>query len=82
MKVNLISELGTITARRIKADESYLKAKGVEILSSLETANLKVDADYLGLLVKKRLGVGDFARIYSRGPVKIGSCFSNMASLP
>lgn len=82
MNVNLTSEKGTITARRIKADDCSLNANGVEILSSLEAARLKVEAGELGLIVKKRLGVGEFAKIESKGPIKIGSVFSNMASLP
>jgi hypothetical protein len=34
------------------------------------------------LIVKKRLGVGNFAEMISEGPIKLGSLFSNMASLP
>jgi len=82
MKVCLISRNGTVTARRIKADDCYLEAKGVEILSSLEAADLAVVAGDLGLIVKKRMGVNNFASVKSRGPVKIGSLFSNMANLP
>lgn len=52
------------------------------MLSSLEVANLKCDAGQLGMIVKKRLGVGNFADITSNGPIKLGSLFSNMACLP
>lgn len=51
-------------------------------MSSLESANLSCIAGELGFIVKKRLGVGNFANIKSNGPIKIGSCFSNMANLP
>ena len=55
---------------------------GVEITSSLETAKGKCDAGELGMIVKKRLGVGNFAQIRSLGPLQVGSVFSNMANLP
>ena len=63
MLVNLVSTNGTVTARRIKADHCHLEANGIEIMSSLESANLNCRAGELGLIVKKRLGVGNFAHI-------------------
>lgn len=80
--VRLVSTSGTVTARRIKADDCFIQSQGIEILSSLESANLDCKAGELGFLVKKRLGVGNFGTIQSQGKIKIGSCFSNMAHLP
>lgn len=82
MRVHLASSSGTVTARRIKADHCSLAGTGVEILSSLEVANLQLQAGELGVLVKKRIGVNESASINSKGPIKIGSCFSLMAHLP
>lgn len=82
LKVCLVSSDGTISARRIKADDCFLSAKGIEMLSSLEVAKLRCEAGQLGLIVKKRLGVGNFAEMISEGPIKLGSLFSNMSSLP
>lgn len=41
MIVRLVSTSGTITARRIKADDCFIQSKGIEMLSSLESANLE-----------------------------------------
>jgi hypothetical protein len=79
LKVCLVSSDGTISARRIKADDCFLSAKGIEMLSSLEVAKLRCEAGQLGLIVRKRLGVGNFAEIISEGPIKLGSLFSNLA---
>jgi hypothetical protein len=77
-----VSLQSTVTARRIRAGDCHIAGKGVDILSALTAADLTVDAGYLGLLVRKRLGVSSSARVRSGGPLYFGSLYSMMTDLP
>ena len=80
--VNLASDFGTITARRIKANDASLVGTGIQATSSLEAAHLYCHAGDNGLTVNKRLGISKYGHIDSVGQVKIGSIFSHMRDLP
>ena len=82
LKVRLHSELGGVTARRMRCDECDLKGgERVQITSSIEAGQLNCQAGAGGFIVGKRIGIGKKGRVDSAGGIKIGSIFSKMRDL-
>ena len=82
LTVRLESELGGVTARKMRCDECDIKAHNqVQIISSLEAGQLTCSAGQGGFSVGKRFGIGKKGRVDSAGRIKIGSIFSKMRDI-
>ena len=82
LKINLQSDRGSVTARRMRSDDIHLKGSRVQITSSIEASKLSCEAGPGGFIVNKRVGIGKTGKIDSAGHIKIGSVFSMMRELP
>ena len=58
--INLVSEYGSVTTRRMKANDAHLSGKGIQTGSSLEAAHLYCNAGENGMTVNKRLGISKY----------------------